>query len=155
MTSNLGSHLIHEKMETLTEDNRDELMGELRIKLFEMLKQSIRPEFLNRIDEIIVFKPLTMQELAKIVELQLRQVQKLVADKNITLEFTKDAKARLATIGYDPSFGARPLKRVIQKYVINALSEKLLSGSIVEGDTVQIKTDNRGMIEFITKVKSK
>jgi ATP-dependent Clp protease ATP-binding subunit ClpB len=155
MTSNLGSHLIHEKMETLTEDNRDELMGELRIKLFEMLKQSIRPEFLNRIDEIIVFKPLTMQELAKIVELQLRQVQKLVADKKITLEFTKDAKARLATIGYDPSFGARPLKRVIQKYVINALSEKLLSGSIVEGDTVQIKTDNRGMIEFVTKVKSK
>ncbi len=154
MTSNLGSHLIHEKMETLTEENRDELMGELRVKLFEMLKQSIRPEFLNRIDEIIVFKPLTMLELAKIVELQLKQVQKLVADKNITLEFTPDAKARLATIGYDPSYGARPLKRVIQKYVINTLSEKILSNDIVEGDTVEIGIDHRGMIEFLTKVKS-
>jgi ATP-dependent Clp protease ATP-binding subunit ClpB len=94
MTSNLGSHLIQEKMETLTEENRDELMGELRVKLFEMLKQSIRPEFLNRIDEIIVFKPLTMSELSKIVELQLRQVQKLLAEKNITLTFTEEAKSR-------------------------------------------------------------
>jgi ATP-dependent Clp protease ATP-binding subunit ClpB len=153
MTSNLGSHLIHEKMETLTEENRDDLMGELRVKLFEMLKQSIRPEFLNRIDEIIVFKPLTMQELSRIVELQLKQVQKLVADKNIILEFTPEAKKRLATIGYDPSFGARPLKRVIQKYVINALSEKLLSGSVKEGDKVQIGIDSRGMIEFVAKIK--
>jgi ATP-dependent Clp protease ATP-binding subunit ClpB len=153
MTSNLGSHLIQDKMETLTEENRDELMGELRVKLFEMLKQSIRPEFLNRIDEIIVFKPLTMSELAQIVELQLRQVQKLLADKNITLTFTAEAKSRLATIGYDPSYGARPLKRVIQKYVINTLSEKILSGEIGEGETVEIGTDHRGMIEFVTKVK--
>jgi ATP-dependent Clp protease ATP-binding subunit ClpB len=118
-----------------------------------MLKQSVRPEFLNRIDEIIVFKPLTMPELEKIVELQLRTVQKLVADKNITLEFTAEAKARLATIGYDPSYGARPLKRVIQKYVINTLSEKLLSGAVTDGDTVEVGTDHRGMIEFITKIR--
>jgi ATP-dependent Clp protease ATP-binding subunit ClpB len=155
MTSNLGSQLIQEKLDTLTEENRDDLMGELRVQLFEMLKQSVRPEFLNRIDEVILFKPLTMTELKKIVELQLRQVQKLVADKNITLEFTADAKERLATIGYDPSFGARPLKRIIQKYVINTLSEKLLSGSVVDGDTVEIGTDKRGMIEFVTKVKPK
>jgi ATP-dependent Clp protease ATP-binding subunit ClpB len=153
MTSNLGSHLIQEKMETLTEENRDELMGELRVKLFEMLKKSIRPEFLNRIDEIIVFKPLTMSELAQIVELQLKQVQKLLAEKNITLTFTEEAKSRLATIGYDPSYGARPLKRVIQKYVINTLSEKILAGEIGEGETVKIGTDHRGMIEFMTKVK--
>jgi ATP-dependent Clp protease ATP-binding subunit ClpB len=153
MTSNLGSHLIQEKMETLTEENRDELMGELRIKLFEMLKQSIRPEFLNRIDEIIVFKPLTMSELTQIVELQLRQVQKMLEDKNITLTFTGEAKSRLATIGYDPSYGARPLKRVIQKHVINVLSEKILSGEITEGETVEISTDHRGMIEFKTKGK--
>jgi ATP-dependent Clp protease ATP-binding subunit ClpB len=153
MTSNLGSHLIQEKMETLTDENRDELMGELRVKLFEMLKQSIRPEFLNRIDEIIVFKPLTMSELAQIVELQLRQVQKLLSDKNITLTFTEEAKSRLATIGYDPSYGARPLKRVIQKYVINPLSEKILAGEISEGETVKIGTDHRGMIEFVTKIK--
>ena len=153
MTSNLGSHLIQEKMETLTEENRDELMGELRVKLFEMLKKSIRPEFLNRIDEIIVFKPLTMSELAQIVELQLQQVQKLLTDKNITLIFTAEAKSRLATIGYDPSYGARLLKRVIQKYVINTLSEKILAGEIGEGETVKIGTDHRGMIEFVTKVK--
>ncbi len=153
MTSNLGSQLIQEKMDTLTEENRDDLMGELRVQLFEMLKQSVRPEFLNRIDEVILFKPLTMTELKKIVELQLKQVQKLVADKNIKLEFTADAKERLATIGYDPSFGARPLKRIIQKYVINTLSEKLLTGSVADGDTVEIGTDNRGMIEFVAKTK--
>jgi ATP-dependent Clp protease ATP-binding subunit ClpB len=128
-------------------------MGELRVQLLEMLRQSVRPEFLNRIDEIILFKPLTMTELRKIVELQLLQVQKLVADKNITLEFTDEAKERLAAIGYDPSYGARPLKRIIQKYVINTLSEKLLSGSVVEGDTVEIGTNNRGMIEIVTKMK--
>ncbi|MCX6121758.1 MAG: ATP-dependent chaperone ClpB [Ignavibacteriales bacterium] len=153
MTSNLGSQLIQEKMDTLTEENRDDLMGELRVQLLEMLRQSVRPEFLNRIDEIILFKPLTMTELEKIVELQLRQVQKLVADKNIILNFTAEAKERLATIGYDPSYGARPLKRVIQKYVINILSEKLLSGDVVDGDTVEIGTDNRGMIAFVKKVK--
>ena len=152
MTSNLGSQLIQEKLNTLTEENRDDLMGELRVQLFEMLKQSVRPEFLNRIDEIILFKPLTLTDLKKIVELQLRHVQKLVAEKNITLEFTDEAKERLATIAYDPIFGARPLKRVIQKYVINILSEKLLSGDVLEGNTVEIGTDNRGMIKFATKL---
>jgi ATP-dependent Clp protease ATP-binding subunit ClpC len=77
----------------------------------------------------------------------------MVADKNITLTFTPDAKARLATIGYDPSFGARPLKRVIQKNIINTLSEKILTGEIGEGDVVEIGTNHRGMIEFITKAK--
>ena len=155
MTSNLGSHLIQDKVETLTDENREELMGELRVRLFDMLKQSIRPEFLNRIDEIIFFKPLTIMEIAKIVELQLRQVQKLVAEKNIILEFTSDAKARLATIGYDPSHGARPLKRVIQRYIISSLSERILSGIISDGDTIEIGTDKRGMIEFKTKMNSK
>ena len=155
MTSNLGSQLIQERLDKLTEENRDDLMGELRVQLFAMLRQSVRPEFLNRIDDIILFKPLTMTELRKIVELQLRQVQKLVADKNIMLEFTAEAKERLATIGYDPSYGARPLKRIIQKYVINTLSEKLLSGSVGDGDTVEIGTDNRGMIEIVTKEKPK
>ncbi|MBN1396811.1 MAG: ATP-dependent chaperone ClpB [Bacteroidetes bacterium] len=153
MTSNLGSHLIQEKMETLTEDNRDELMGDLRVQLFDMLKQSIRPEFLNRIDEIIVFKPLTMSELKQIVELQLRHVQKMLAEKNIALIFTDEAKLRLASIGYDPSFGARPLKRVIQKYVVNGLSEKILAGEIGEGESVEIGIDNRGMIVFAVKDK--
>jgi ATP-dependent Clp protease ATP-binding subunit ClpB len=151
MTSNLGSHLIQERLDSLTEKNREDLMGELRVQLFDLLRQSVRPEFLNRLDEIILFKPLTLSELQKIVEIQLRQVQKLVADKNITMDFTQEAKERLATIGYDPVFGARPLKRVIQKYVMNTLSEKLLSGDITDGDTVKVDIDNRGMIEFVKK----
>jgi len=91
-----------------------------------------------------------MKDLAQIVEMNLRRVQQMVAEKGITLIFTPEAKARLATIGYDPTFGARPMKRVIQKHVINALSEKLLEGTIGDGDTIRVQTDNRGMIEFVT-----
>jgi ATP-dependent Clp protease ATP-binding subunit ClpB len=154
MTSNLGSHLIQEQMQDFREDNRDEIMGDLRIKLFDMLRQSIRPEFLNRIDEIIVFKPLTLKEIKQIVDLQLKSVRKMLLEKNIKLEVTEEARERLATIGYDPTFGARPLKRVIQKYIINGLSEKLLEGSIADGDTVHVQIDARGMVEFVTTVKA-
>ncbi len=154
MTSNLGSHLIQEQLQDFTEETRDEIMGDLRIKLFDMLRQTIRPEFLNRIDEIIVFKPLTLAEIKQIVDLQLKSVKKMLADKNINLEVTDEARERLATIGYDPTFGARPLKRVIQKYIINGLSEKLLEGSIMDGDTVHVRIDARGMVEFVTKMKA-
>jgi ATP-dependent Clp protease ATP-binding subunit ClpB len=154
MTSNLGSHLIQERLQDFTEESRDEIMGDLRIKLFDMLKQTIRPEFLNRIDEIIVFKPLTLAEIKEIVDLQLKSVRKMLADKNIRLEITDEARERLAAIGYDPTFGARPLKRVIQKYIINGLSEKLLEGSITDGDTVHVRIDARGMVEFVTKIKA-
>ncbi|HEY6953067.1 MAG TPA: ATP-dependent chaperone ClpB [Bacteroidota bacterium] len=154
MTSNLGSHLIQERMEDFTEETRDEIMGDLRIKLFDLLKQSIRPEFLNRIDEIIVFKPLTIAEIKNIVDLQLKTVQKMLAEKNIRLDVTDEARSRLATMGYDPTFGARPLKRVIQKYIINGLSEKLLEGSIADGDAVTVQIDARGMVEFVTNVRA-
>lgn len=154
MTSNLGSHLIMENMQYLTEENRDEIMGELRVKLFEMLRQSIRPEFLNRIDEIILFQPLTMNEIKKIVDLQLKHVQKLVEPKNITLEFTDEVKEWLAKIGYDPSLGARPLKRTIQKHIVNTLSEKILAGAITEGSTIEVNVNDRGGIEYVPKVKA-
>ena len=154
MTSNLGSHLIQEKVQMLDESNRDDVMSELRVTLLEMLRQAIRPEFLNRIDEIILFKPLTMSEIQQIVELQLVGVQKRVSAKNITLDFTDDVKEWLAKVGYDPSFGARPLKRTIQKYVINRLSEKILAGDIAEGDHVVVDVDERGGVKIITKVKS-
>ncbi|MCI0708509.1 MAG: ATP-dependent chaperone ClpB [Ignavibacteriae bacterium] len=152
MTSNLGSHLIHEKLEALSEENRDDLMGELRMKLFEMLRQDIRPEFLNRIDEIILFKPLTRNEIRQIVDLQLRHVQVMVAAKNIRVEFTEDMRNWLAQVGYEPSFGARPLKRVIQKYVVNKLSEQLLAGSVAEGDAVEVNLNDRGQVEFVPKI---
>ena len=154
MTSNLGSHLIQAELQHLTEENRDEIMGDLRTKLFDMLRQAIRPEFLNRIDEIILFKPLTMNELKRIVGLQLRHVQARLSAKNITLEFSDDVKEWMAKIGYDPAFGARPLKRVIQKYIVNKLSEKLLEGTVTDGDTVEVTLNKRGMVEFATKVKA-
>jgi ATP-dependent Clp protease ATP-binding subunit ClpB len=152
--AHLGSHLIQERLEELTDENRDETMGELRVRLFEMLKQTIRPEFLNRIDEIIVFKPLTLADIKAVVELQLKSVKKMLLEKNIVLEITDEARSRIATIGYDPAFGARPLKRVIQKYIINGLSAKLLDGSIIDGDTVLVQIDSRGMVEFVTKTKA-
>jgi ATP-dependent Clp protease ATP-binding subunit ClpB len=154
MTSNLGSHLIQDKVQSLNETNRDDLMEELRVGLLEMLRQSIRPEFLNRIDEIILFKPLTMSEIQQIVTLQLNGVRKLLAGKNIVLEFSDDLREWLAKAGYDPAFGARPLKRTIQKYVINRLSEKILAGDVVDGDHVTVNVDDRGRVEFITNVKS-
>ncbi len=154
MTSNLGSHLIQEKLQYVDESNRDDLMGDLRVKLFDMLRQTIRPEFLNRIDEIILFKPLTMTEIKEIVNLQLRHVQRMVAEKNIQLEFTEEAREWLSKTGYDPAFGARPLKRVIQKYIVNKLSEQLLAGALNEGDVVEVGLDRRGMIEFVTRVRA-
>jgi ATP-dependent Clp protease ATP-binding subunit ClpB len=153
MTSNLGSHLIQAQVDSMTEENRDELMGDLRVKLFEMLRQAIRPEFLNRIDEIVLFKPLTAGEIREIVALQMKHVQRMVANKNMTLECTEDVISWLAKMGYDPSFGARPLKRVIQKHVVNVLSEKILSGEVVDGDTIEVRLDARGLVEFVVKAK--
>jgi ATP-dependent Clp protease ATP-binding subunit ClpB len=154
MTSNLGSHLIQEKVQSLNETNRDDLMAEMRVQLLEMLRQSIRPEFLNRIDEIILFKPLTMAEIQQIVELQLNDVKNRLATKNIVLDFSLDLRAWLAQAGYDPAYGARPLKRTIQKHVVNRLSEKILAGDVSEGDHVTVDVDDRGSVEFITNVKA-
>jgi len=154
MTSNLGSHLIQEKLQFLNDRNRDDIMDELRVRLLEMLKQAIRPEFLNRIDEIILFKPLTMTDIQQIVQLQLRHVQQLVVARNITLHFSGELQEWLAKAGFDPAFGARPLKRAIQKHVINKLSEHILSGTIADGDTVAVGMDERGAVEFLTKAKA-
>jgi ATP-dependent Clp protease ATP-binding subunit ClpB len=153
MTSNLGSHLIQEKVQALDEGNRDELLSDLRVQLLEMLRQSIRPEFLNRIDEVILFKPLTMNEIQQILDLQLVGVQKLVAPKEIMIDFTQNLREWLARVGFDPSFGARPLKRTIQKYVINRLSEKILAGEISAGDHIEVDADERGGVEFVKKAK--
>jgi ATP-dependent Clp protease ATP-binding subunit ClpB len=153
MTSNLGSNIIMEWTQNMNDANRDEVMEAVRIKLFDLLKQTIRPEFLNRIDEIIMFKPLSREDIVQIVDLQLRQVQKLVKAKNITLTIADSTKAWLAKVGYDLQFGARPLKRIIQKHVVNALSEKLLAGEITEGDTITVDIGADGSIQFLAVVK--
>ncbi len=150
MTSNLGSQMIQERLggEFISNAEIDNIYSELRRALFEMLRQSIRPEFLNRIDEIILFKLLSKDELKAIIELQLNRVKKMLERKNIKLEFTEEAKEWLIKLGYDPTLGARPLKRVIQKYIVNRLSEEILAGTLADGDTVEVSLDQRGLIRF-------
>lgn len=151
MTSNLGSQMIQERLggELISNSELDAIYSELRRVLFEMLRQSIRPEFLNRIDEIILFKLLSKDNLKAIVELQLKRVSKLLHKKNIKIKFTDEAKDWLIKLGYDPTLGARPLKRVIQKYIVNKISEELLAETIEEGDVVEVSLDKRGLIQFV------
>jgi ATP-dependent Clp protease ATP-binding subunit ClpB len=148
MTSNIGSHYIQDKLEFFNEDNVEEMMGELRQQLHELLRKTIRPEFLNRIDEIVLFKPLLKSEIRKIVDIQLVRVQKMLKDKEITLAVSDEAKDWLAQLGYDVTYGARPLKRVIQKYLINPLSQELLVGNFGDGDTIRVSVGENAKLVF-------
>ena len=148
MTSNLGSHLIQEKLEHVSEDEMDNALGELRGTLINMLRKTIRPEFLNRIDEVVLFKPLTKSELREIVDIQIRNVQSMLKQKDIVLDVNDESKDWLAKLGYDVTFGARPLKRTIQKYLINPLSQELLTGNFNDGDHIAVTLGNHGKLEF-------
>jgi ATP-dependent Clp protease ATP-binding subunit ClpB len=130
MTSNIGSHIIQENLEHVTDKNRDEVFERTRQEVFDLLKKTIRPEFINRIDEIIMFKPLTKDEIQTVVELQLGNVQKMLEKNEIRLRATKKAVQFIATRGFDPQFGARPIKRVIQKNLLNELSKMILEGTV-------------------------
>jgi len=130
MTSNIGSHIIQENLEKITDKNRDEVYNQTRDQVFELLKKTMRPEFLNRIDEIIMFKPLTKDEIHKVVELQVGGIQKMLAKNDIRLKATKKAIQFIATQGFDPQFGARPIKRIIQKNLLNELSKMILEGKV-------------------------
>ncbi len=130
MTSNIGSHIIQENLEHVTDKNRDEVFDRTKEEVFELLKKTIRPEFLNRIDEIIMFRPLTRDEIQKVVGLQLENVQKMLGKSDIRLKTTKKAIQLIATLGFDPQFGARPIKRVIQKNLLNVLSKMMLEGNV-------------------------
>ena len=138
MTSNLGSHLIQESYEKLAAGSadRDEVLAKTRNNVFELLKKSIRPEFLNRIDEIIMFEPLTRQHVHAIVELQFNMVTKRLAEQGVHLSASPEAIDWLAQLGYDPIFGARPVKRVIQKQVLNELSKWILAGKIENAEEI-------------------
>ncbi|KAA0210372.1 AAA family ATPase [Ignavibacteria bacterium CHB1] len=149
MTSNIGSHLIQEKMDILTDVNRDEVMGELKVKLFDLLKSSIRPEFLNRIDEIILFKPLTQKEIRLIVDLQLTNLFRRLEHNQITMTVDNEVKDWLGKLGFDVAFGARPLKRIVQKHLINKLSEKILAAEILPGDKINAVLNVNGEIDFV------
>ena len=130
MTSNLGSSLIRENFEKMTPATHDKVVDETKIQVLELLKKTIRPEFLNRIDDIIMFTPLNEEEIRKIVSLQLNSVKKMLATNGVALDFTNEALDFIADKGFDPQFGARPVKRVIQKYVLNELSKALLGGTV-------------------------
>ena len=148
MTSNLGSHLIQEKLFNVDDAQIENVMGELREQLGDLLRQSIRPEFLNRIDEIVLFKPLTNNEIRKIVEIQLNRVAAMLKAREIKLVVDNETKDWLANIGYDVTFGARPLKRTIQKYVANPLAQELLAGNFGDGDAINITVGEKGKLVF-------
>lgn len=138
MTSNLGSHIIQENFENITEENQDEIVDKTKIQVFDLLKQTLRPEFLNRIDEIVLFQPLRKKEIAKIVQYQLRGFNDMLAKRNIIMTATQDALDYLTNKGYDPVFGARPLKRVLQHEVLNKLSKEILAGNVNDGDRITL-----------------
>ena len=131
MTSNLGSQYIQERFESLNDANREATINDTREKVLEMLKKTIRPEFLNRIDDIIMFLPLTKEQIAHVVTLQMNSVKKMLEAQGFTLEWTPEAISYIADKGYDPEFGARPVKRAIQEYVLNELSKKLLTEEVL------------------------
>ncbi|GAB4332220.1 MAG: ATP-dependent chaperone ClpB [Calditrichia bacterium] len=146
MTSNLGAHLILEKSQLIREDNREQMEQEIRRDALQLLRQQLKPEFLNRIDEIIVFHSLTKEQLLKIVELQLKRLAQKLDEQNIKIEVTDEAKMHLAEIGFDPSFGARPLKRVIQNEVLNKLAIEILDNKIKPDSTILVDSRDGQLI---------
>ena len=144
MTSNIGSHLIQESFEKIK--NVEEATEKAKEEVLQLLKQTVRPEFINRIDDIVMFAPLTKADIKQIVRLQLGGIIKLVARENIVLEATPEAIDYLAERGYDPQFGARPVKRVLQKEVMNALSKEILKGNIKAGSLILIDSFDNGLV---------
>ncbi len=148
MTSNMGSHVIRENLAGLTPENRDEKIETTKEQVIEMLKQTIRPEFLNRIDEIIMFTPLNEAEIEEIVGLQIKGIQKMLANNGVTLKVTPEAVKLLAREGYDPEFGARPVKRVIHRQVLNRLSKDILAQKVDKDKPIVIDVDTDDHLVF-------
>ncbi len=146
MTSNLGSQYIQAQFAGITPENRDHVIGDTKEKVMEMLKKTIRPEFLNRIDETIMFLPLTKEEIAEVVTLQMNAVKKMLEPQGFTLNVTPAAINFLADEGFDPEFGARPVKRAIQRCVLNDLSKKILSDEVSREKPITIDADSEGLV---------
>jgi ATP-dependent Clp protease ATP-binding subunit ClpB len=149
MTSNLGAHLIQENFAHITSENEFDVVMDTKDQVFELLKKTIRPEFLNRVDEIVMFRPLGMQEMRKIVNIQFAEIQKRLEESNIRLEADDAVLDYLAEIGFDPQFGARPLKRVMQRKILNELSKEILAGKINKDAVVALQLDDDRNIQFI------
>lgn len=149
MTTNIGSGIIQESFEKITDENYFEVLESTKEEVLALLKKSVRPEFINRIDEIIMFRPLTKGDIRKIVEIQFKQVQKRLKDSGIKLNITDTALDRLAKLGFDPQFGARPLKRVIQREILNELSKQILSGKVNKDSEIFVELVNEVDFKFV------
>jgi len=141
MTSNIGSDIIQSHAEELNTENRAAVLAKTKTEVFQLLKNTIRPEFLNRIDEISMFEPLDRNAITKIASIQLDIIKKRLGENNIKLEVSDEALDWLAQLGYDPQFGARPLKRVMQKRLLDELSKKILGGELKPGETIKVGFD--------------
>lgn len=148
MTSNIGAHLIQDNFQGINELNEFDIVEDTRAQLMDLLKKTIRPEFLNRIDEVVMFRPLGKKEVRKIVDFMLKDVQNRLSEIGISIETAEEVKTYLAELGYDPQFGARPLKRVIQRRILNELSKEILAGTIQRDSIVAISLDKEGNITF-------
>jgi len=146
MTSNMGSSYIQSQFEKLNTENREGIIEETKKEVMSMLKKTIRPEFLNRIDETIMFLPLSENQIKEIVALQIKGIQKMLAENGVTLELTEAAMQFIATAGYDPEFGARPVKRAIQRYLLNDLSKKLLAQEVEREKPIVVDASGEGLV---------
>ncbi len=149
MTTNIGSHLIQENFEKINEDNYFDVLEATKDQVLELLRKSVRPEFINRIDEIIMFRPLSKNDIRKIVDIQFKLVQKRLEESGIRLDISEKALDRLAKLGFDPQFGARPLKRVMQRELLNELSKQILSGKVNKDAVIFVDLKNEVEFEFI------
>ncbi|MDY6799684.1 MAG: ATP-dependent chaperone ClpB [Bacteroidota bacterium] len=146
MTSNAGSHIIQENISKLNDTNRKEILEETKQKVLGVLKQSIRPEFINRVDEIVMFAPLTEKEINDIVRLQFIMIQKMLKAQNISIDITDDAVKWIAKAGFDPHYGARPVKRIIQKEILNELSKKIIANTIGKDKMIIVDKNEKGLV---------
>jgi len=149
MTTNIGSGLIQDRMAGLNEENADGLLEETKKEAFEILRKSVRPEFLNRVDETIMFQPLGKEDIRKIVGIQFKLIQQRLSENNIKIEADDKVLDYIGQIGFDPQFGARPLKRVLQREILNELSKQILSGKILKDAVIGITLNDDSKIEFL------
>lgn len=154
MTSNIGSHLIMDAFDGVKEKDIEASNAKAKVEVMNLLRQTIRPEFLNRVDEIIMFQPLLKKEIMGIVRIQLNSLRKLVAENGITLQFSDYALEFLSDQGFDPQFGARPLKRLIQKEIVNQLSKRILAGDIDKSKPVLVDVFD-GVVVFRNELPEK
>jgi ATP-dependent Clp protease ATP-binding subunit ClpB len=148
MTTNIGSAIIQENFEKLTDENYFEVLDNTREEVLGLLRKTVRPEFINRIDEIIMFRPLSRKDIRRIVDIQVDLVRKRLDEAGVKLDLSEAARERLAKLGFDPQFGARPLKRVLQREILNALSKQILAGTVHKDSVIFVDINDEQEFVF-------